>query len=117
SEGCADEQAGAVWVVGVGAGVRAAVGGCRLAKDATEIRVADIVDAIEGQTYPMHCLDVEDHTCFADSHCGLQELWGDVDHAVRRVLETTTLGDLADRHRRRIEPPLWAPSELLRPRP
>jgi DNA-binding IscR family transcriptional regulator len=64
----------------------------------------------------MHCLDVADHDCFADSHCGLQELWGDVDVAVRRVFETTTLADLVARHRRSIERPMWAPSELLRPR-
>jgi Rrf2 family protein len=112
-----EQQLGALHKAGLVESFRGAGGGCRLARDPAGIRVADIVDAIEGQIYPMHCLDVEDHTCFADSHCGLQELWGDVDQAVRRVLETTTLGDLAERHRRRIEPPVWTPSELLRPRP
>jgi DNA-binding IscR family transcriptional regulator len=60
----------------------------------------------------MNCL--EDHVCFADAHCSLQELWGDVHLAVRRVFEATTLGDLADRHRKLR---VWSPSELIRPRP
>src|SRR2546422_2404127 len=112
-----EQQLGALHKAGLVESFRGGGGGCRLARDPSGIRVADVVDAVEGQTYPMHCLDVEDHTCFADSHCGLQELWGDVDNAVRRVLETITLGDLVERHRRRVEPPVWAPSELLRPRP
>src|SRR5947199_368137 len=85
-----EQQLGALHKAGLVESFRGAGGGCRLARDASEIRVADIVDAIEGQTLPMHCLDVEDHTCFADSHCGLQELWGDVDHAVRRVLDQSS---------------------------
>jgi hypothetical protein len=54
-------------------------------------------------------------TCFADSHCGLQELWGDIDVAIRQVLERTTLADLAERHAKQVGLPLFAPSELLRP--
>src|SRR5216117_3543044 len=80
-----EQQLGALHKAGLVESFRGAGGGCRLAREPGGIRVAEIVDAIEGQTFPMHCLDVEDHTCFADSHCGLQELWGDVDHAVRRV--------------------------------
>jgi Rrf2 family transcriptional regulator, cysteine metabolism repressor len=111
-----EQQLGALHKAGLVESFRGAGGGCRLAKDPADILVADVVDAIEGHTFPMHCLDVEDHTCFADSHCGLQELWGDVDVAVRRVFETTTLADLVDRHRRVVERPIWAPSELLRPK-
>jgi Rrf2 family cysteine metabolism transcriptional repressor len=111
-----EQQLGALHKGGLVESFRGAGGGCRLAKDPADIKVAEIIDAIEGPTFPMHCLDVEDHTCFADSHCGLQELWGVVDQAVRQVLETTTLGELAERHRRRVEPPVWTPSELLRPR-
>ena len=111
-----EQQLGALHKAGLVESFRGAGGGCRLAKDPGEIKASEIVDAIEGPTFPMHCLDVEDHTCFADSHCGLQELWGVVDQAVRQVLETTTLGELAERHRRRVEPPVWTPSELLRPR-
>jgi Rrf2 family cysteine metabolism transcriptional repressor len=111
-----EQQLGALHKAGLVESFRGAGGGCRLAREASAIRVADIVDAIEGPKVAMHCLDVADHTCFADSHCGLQELWGDVDTAVRRVLETTTLADMAERHAHRIGRALFAPSELLRPR-
>ena len=57
-----EQQLGALHKAGLVESFRGAGGGCRLAKDPVEIRVADIVDAIEGPTYPMHCLDVEDHT-------------------------------------------------------
>jgi DNA-binding IscR family transcriptional regulator len=66
--------------------------------------------------YPMGCLDAADHTCFADSHCGLQELWGDVHVAIRQVFERMTLADMVARHRKLTERPMWAPSELIRPR-
>lgn len=112
-----EQQLGALHKAGLVESFRGAGGGCRLARDPEQIRVADIVDAIEGPMYPMFCLDPGDHTCWQDSRCGLEELWGDVRSAVRHVFEGTTLTDLADRHRQLARPnPLWAPSELIRSR-
>lgn len=111
-----EQQLGTLHKAGLVESFRGAGGGCRLARDPAGIRMADVVDAIEGPLYPMYCLDVDDHTCFADSHCGLQELWGDVYLAIRQTFERITLADLAERHRKFAERPLWAPSELLRPR-
>src|SRR3954462_7843384 len=68
-----EQQLGALHKAGLVESFRGAGGGCRLARAPEEIRVADVVDAIEGPMYPMYCLNAEDHTCFADSHCGLQE--------------------------------------------
>jgi DNA-binding IscR family transcriptional regulator len=62
----------------------------------------------------MFCLDPGDHTCWQDSRCGLQDLWGDVRVAVRGVFERTTLADLAARHRR-LTQPLISPDQLLTP--
>jgi Rrf2 family protein len=112
-----EQQMGALHKAGLVESFRGAGGGCRLARDPSEIRVADVVDAIEGPMYPMYCLDPADHTCFQDGHCGLQELWGDVSVAVRTVFERITVADLAERHRRVSVPrPLFAPAELTRPR-
>ena len=95
---------------------RGAGGGCRLASDPRRIHVAQIVDALEGSFYPMYCLKPGDHTCFQDSRCGLQELWGDVHAAVRGVFERTSVSDLARRHRQVApESPLWSAEELLHP--
>lgn len=111
-----EQQLGALHKAGLVESFRGAGGGCRLARDPAGIRVADVVDAIEGPYYPMFCLEPSDHTCFADSRCGLQELWTDVYGAVREVFERITLSELAERHRRRAQQPVWSPSELIRPR-
>jgi Rrf2 family transcriptional regulator, cysteine metabolism repressor len=111
-----EQQLGALHKAGLVESFRGAGGGCRLARDPSTIRVADVVDAIEGPLYPMNCLNAEDHTCFADARCGIQGLWGDVNVAIRQVFEMTALADLAERHRKLAEPPLWSPTELIRPR-
>jgi Rrf2 family protein len=109
-----EQQLGALSKAGLVESFRGAGGGCRLAKDPSQISVADVVDAIEGPFYPMFCLDPGDHTCWQDSRCGLQDLWGDVRVAVRGVFERTTLADLAARHRR-LTQPLISPDQLLTP--
>ena len=107
-----EQQLGALHKAGLVESFRGAGGGCRISRDPAEIRVADIADAIEGQLFPMFCLEPSDHTCFADSRCGLQGFWGDVARAMQRVFEETSVADLAKRHRR-AGPVLIAPSELL----
>lgn len=95
---------------------RGAGGGCRLSREASEIRVAEVVDAVEGPVFPMYCLDPGDHTCFQDSRCGLQGLWDEVQTAVRKVFERVTVADLALRHRDVApENAVWSPEDLLRP--
>jgi Rrf2 family transcriptional regulator, cysteine metabolism repressor len=111
-----EQQLGALHKAGLVESFRGAGGGCRLSRDPATILVADVVDAIEGSMYPMTCLNEEDHTCFQDSRCGLQELWGDVHLAIRQVFENTTIAELSERHQRRAIPRVWAPSELIRPR-
>lgn len=111
-----EQQLGALHKAGLVESFRGAGGGCRLGREPSQIRMADVVDAIEGPLYPMACLDHEDRTCFATSQCGLQELWGDVYVAIRQVFEQTTLEELAERHQKRAERPVWAPSERIRPR-
>jgi Rrf2 family protein len=110
-----EQQLATLHKAGLVESFRGAGGGCRLAKDASAIRVSDVVDAMEGTYYPMYCLNPEDHTCFQDSRCGLQELWSDVHSAVRHVFERTTIGDLAGRHQRMAAGPVWSPEDLLHP--
>jgi Rrf2 family transcriptional regulator, cysteine metabolism repressor len=113
-----EQQLSALHKAGLVESFRGAGGGCRLSRDPAQIRVADVVDAMEGRLYPMYCLNEEDHTCFQDGRCGLQELWGDVHLAVREVFERTTVADLAARHRRLgTASPLISPEHLLRSGP
>lgn len=108
-----EQQLGALHKAGLVESFRGAGGGCRLAKDPAEIRVADIADAIEGQLFPMFCLEPSDHTCFADSRCGLQGFWGDVARAIQRVFEETTVADLVTRHQSSGGPTVFTSEQLL----
>jgi Rrf2 family protein len=108
-----EQQLGALHKAGLVESFRGAGGGCRLAKDPADITVAEIADAIEGQLYPMFCLEPTDHTCFADSRCGLQGFWGDVARAIQGVFERTTVADLAQRHERSAGPTVFTSEQLL----
>lgn len=109
-----EQQLGALGKAGLVESFRGAGGGCRLARAPQEITVAQVADAIEGHMYPVFCLEPSDHTCFADSRCGLQGFWADVAHAVQRVFEETTVADLAARHQEMTPGPvLVSPEQLL----
>jgi Rrf2 family protein len=108
-----EQQLGALNKAGLVESFRGAGGGCRLSRAPEEITVAQIADAIEGHVYPMGCLEPSDHTCFADSRCGLQGFWGDVARAIDRVFQETTVADLVARHQQIDAPMLIAPETLL----
>ncbi len=93
-----EQQLGALSKAGLVESFRGAGGGCRIAREPAKITIAEIADAIEGQLFPMFCLEPSDHTCFQDSRCGLQGFWADVAQAVQDVFRTTTVADLAARH-------------------
>lgn len=59
-----EQQLSSLHKAGLVESFRGAGGGCRLARRPGEIRVADIVDAMEGPYFPMYCLEPSDHTCF-----------------------------------------------------
>jgi Rrf2 family protein len=102
-----EQQLGALSRAGLVESFRGSGGGCRLARVPEEISVAQIADAIEGQMFPMFCLEPSDHTCFQDSKCGLQGFWGEVARAIQKVFDETTVADLVLRHQ------TMAPERLL----
>jgi Rrf2 family protein len=108
-----EQQLGALSKAGLVESFRGSGGGCRLAREPENISVAQIADAIEGQMYPMFCLEPSDHTCFQDSRCGLQGFWGEVALAMKKVFEETTVADLAARHRAKLGAALIPPESLL----
>jgi Rrf2 family protein len=107
-----EQQLGALSKAGLVESFRGSGGGCRLARAPQEITVAQIADAIEGQMYPMFCLEPSDHTCFQDSRCGLQGFWGEVARAIQGVFEATTVADLTARQQK-MGPALIAPESLF----
>lgn len=108
-----EQQLGALSKAGLVESFRGAGGGCRIAREPSEITVAQIADAIEGQIFPMFCLEPSDHTCFQDSRCGLQGFWADVARAVQQVFKETTVADLSARHQRMTPGPVLISPETL----
>ena len=94
---------------------RGANGGAALARDPSEIRISEVIDALEGPLAPMYCLEPHDERCVQTHQCGVQELWMRVEDAVRTVFEQTTIADIATRHRE-LQPLLW-PSLMTRATP
>jgi Rrf2 family cysteine metabolism transcriptional repressor len=107
-----EHQLAALHKAGIVASHRGANGGAELARDPAEIRIADVVTALEGPLAPMYCLEPHDERCAQSHQCGLQELWMRVEEAVRNVFEQTSLADIATRHRE-LQPLLW-PSVMTR---
>ncbi len=97
---------GALRRAGIVESVRGAHGGYRLARPEHEIASLEVVQLLEGSVAPVACLDDSD-SCSHVGACSTESLWRDVDRAVRRVLSTTTLGDLVAERRAQ----LYAPPE------
>ena len=76
---------------------RGAHGGYQLARDPREIRMGEILRALEGQLAPMICA-TEDQahatTCDRSARCTVNVLWVRVRDAVTGVLDSMTLADL-----------------------
>ena len=69
-------------------------GGYVLARQSTEITLADILAAVDG---PLTTLMGEHDHC--EGHCVLQEVWVGVSDETRRIFERFTLQDLVERTR------------------
>ena len=91
-------------------------GGHSLARPASEITVRDILLTLEGQTTSVdHILSLPCKIDVGTNHCVIRELLLEVKQAVERILEATTLEDLAKRQgelvRRDIDVPRDLPAE------
>ena len=70
-------------------------GGFALSKPATEISLADIVEAVEGPIALTMCSDSNNHQCILDAHCRVKPHIGVVGRAVRGALGGVSLTELA----------------------
>ena len=73
-------------------------GGHRLAMDPNEIKLSMVMATLDGNSSPLDCLINPDDCVFSDS-CAQQEVWKSVEEAIRNVLSSISLADLACRQR------------------
>ena len=78
--------------------VRGPQGGHALIREPGDIRVTEVIEALEGSIMPIDCLD-EGSTCSRNGGCAQRDMWQGVREAILQVLDSTTIGDLAERDR------------------
>ncbi len=69
-------------------------GGYQLARPATQITAADILDALEGPVALTDCSAGEGH-CGIESNCRVGRVWQRLNTAIRRSLQDVSLAQLA----------------------
>jgi Rrf2 family protein len=78
--------------------VRGPQGGHALLREPRDLRVSEVVEALEGSIMPTDCLD-ETSACSKNGGCAQREMWQAVREAILGVLDGTTIADLAERDR------------------
>jgi Rrf2 family protein len=78
--------------------VRGPQGGHALIRDPRQLRVTEVIEALEGPILPSDCLD-ERGGCAKNGGCAQTDMWSAVRDAIHEVLDNTTIADLAERDR------------------
>ncbi|MFA5663420.1 SUF system Fe-S cluster assembly regulator [Castellaniella sp.] len=73
---------------------RGAQGGYRLQRDARQINVAQIIDALEDQPFGLTECTAMPGICAVEDACHIRPHWMRINRIVRRTLESTTLADM-----------------------
>lgn len=78
-------------------GMRGSQGGYRLTRDPGDIRVGEILEAIEGSLAPVACLEPGKDSCDRCGDCSTLELWKGLYDNVMNYLNSITLLDMVNR--------------------
>ena len=88
---------------GLARSTRGARGGVSLAKPPQEIKLSEVIQLLEGSIAPVECLNSPE-TCPRSGFCAPRDIWSELNKAMNGVLESTTLQDLVERHKRKKLP-------------
>ena len=75
---------------------RGATGGYSLDRAATEVRVSEIVEALEGPIALTACVEGAATHCDVEALCPMQGNWNRVNEAIRAALHNVSLAELID---------------------
>lgn len=78
-------------------------GGVGLAKQPHQIKLSEVIAALEGSITPVECVN-NPETCTRSELCATRDIWDELNRAMNEVLESTTLDDLAERQKRKEQP-------------
>lgn len=80
--------------------IRGAGGGYTLAREPSQIKLADILHALEGSCCLVECVEDEDY-CSRSSTCATFEVWKKATHMLKDYFESITLKDLIEIHKKK----------------
>lgn len=81
--------------------IRGAQGGYVLAKSACEIRVGDILRALEGDLSPVKCSGINGESSCADSeYCVTKNVWKRIDDSIQNAVDSIMLSELVEDSRK-----------------
>jgi len=75
-------------------------GGHLLARDPNQIKLGDVMRALEGPLSLVDCVG-DPELCDRSHRCVTRDVWGEVGTAIENVLDGITLADLVERHARK----------------
>ena len=87
---------------GIVRSIRGAGGGVTLAKPPDQIKISQVIETLEGSMSPVKCVD-DPRVCSRSDFCVIRDVWEEVRRATKQVLESTTLQDLAERHKEKAK--------------
>jgi Rrf2 family protein len=77
--------------------IRGPAGGHLLARPPSEVRLGEVIAALDGLTPMLSCVD--ERGCRVSPACSLAEVWQDVHSAAQAIVDALTLADLLERER------------------
>ena len=78
--------------------VRGPQGGHALIREPGEVKLSEVMEALEGSLAPLACVD-DPESCTKSGGCVQRDVWEQVRDATRAILENVTIGDLAEKER------------------
>ena len=82
--------------------IRGAKGGCVLAKLPSEIKLGEVVEALEGSVAPANCVD-DSKLCPRVKLCVTHDIWVKMKEAIVNVLNSVTLEDMVVWQKEKLE--------------
>jgi len=83
--------------------MRGAGGGVSLLKPPSDIKLSEVVQPLEGCITPVDCVN-NPALCHRSASCVTRDIWGEMNDAMSKILDSTTLQDLVERQKRKGQP-------------
>ena len=82
---------------------RGAQGGYRLVREPKDYTAGEIIRAVEGSLAPVACLEPGHEICSRAEQCVTLDLWKEIQDAVDTIVDHTTLADLVEKQKQKLQ--------------